>query len=116
MSKYESFYSVKLAENLKTLLDGNGISAKALAKELKIPDITLYRYVNRERVPKLDNIILLASHFQVSLDWLVGLTDTPRSNYTPEADEVASLYSSASMADREVVRTVLKKYKKEPVE
>ncbi len=106
-------YADFFAKNLQILIESNGLTAKALSKEVGIPDATIYRYLHRDRVPKLDSIIIIAQHFRVSIDWLVGMNENMRAQWPSDAVEVARRYLGASPDDKRVVDTVLEKYKEE---
>ena len=99
------------SDNLRALIETHHMTAKDLAREAEIPDATIYRYLHSERVPKIDNIITLSKYFDVSIDWLLGLTDDQHGRWTPAALEIAHRYMAASPDDRRVVETALEKYK-----
>lgn len=108
-----SDYMDTFANNLRVLIDSHGLTAKALSDESGIPDATIYRYLHKDRAPKLDNVIALAQFFDVSVDWLIGISDGRREGWTPSVVNAARLYSAASPDDRRVVDAVLEKYKEE---
>ena len=101
------------AENLTTLIASRGITAKELADELKLPDATIYRYLHQARVPKIDNVILLAQYFGVSVDWLLGLSDSQESPWPDNIRVLVHRYTVASPEDRRVVDILLEKYDEE---
>ena len=103
-------YATVFANNLRLLIDSRGITAKGLSDETGIPNATIYRYLHRDRAPKMNNIITIAQFFNVSIDWLMGLTDDRRKGWPENVVGVANLYSAASPSDRRVVDAVLEKY------
>lgn len=65
---------------LKELRQQKKMTQRALAEHLGITDRT-YQYYEVGRVrPPYETLLALASFFGVSLDYLVGLTDTPQLN------------------------------------
>lgn len=65
-----------VAKRIKQLREGRGLRQKTLCKILKIDQATLSRYENAAAEPPLDTLIKLSAFFNVSVDWLIGNTDT----------------------------------------
>lgn len=63
---------------LKELRDYNNISQKKLADELGLTDRAIRKYESGESQPTLSVLIKLSYFFDVSLDYLAGLTDNPK--------------------------------------
>ena len=62
-----------LADNLKDLKGDMPISK--LAKEVKIPQPTLSRYLNCQRQITLDYLVALADYYNIDIDVLIGRKD-----------------------------------------
>ena len=105
--KYQSVF----AERFNALISARGMTPKDFSVETGIPDATVYRYLNSSRIPKIDNIIKIAEYFDVSIDWLLGLSGDMHERLSEATVSVAQRYSMASPDDRRVVETVLEKYK-----
>lgn len=60
---------------LTVLLDENNMKQTELANKIGTSNVTICRYLNGERTPRLDVVSRIANVFQVSLDYLLGLTD-----------------------------------------
>lgn len=60
---------------LTVLLDDNNMSQTQLAKMIGTSNVTICRYLTCERIPRLDVVAKIASVFNVSLDYLLGLSD-----------------------------------------
>ncbi len=99
-------------ENLRCLIDSRGLTIKGLATEMGITTSTLTRYIHGYRTPELSYIITLSKYFNVSIDWLVGLTNDQFNGLPKEVRDVANLYQLASDSDRLVINAVLDKYRK----
>lgn len=59
-----------------------GISANKIAKEIQIGRSTVSKYINGTALPSISVLVNLAYYFNVSTDYLLGLTDIPSSNLT----------------------------------
>ena len=63
-------YTKKFAENLQYLIRDRSVSS--VAKEIGIPQQTLWRYLHCQREIGLANLCKLADYFDVELDYLAG--------------------------------------------
>lgn len=66
-----------LHERLKFLRINAELSQSTVAKFIGIGERTYQRYEYGERLPTSDVLIKLAKYFEVSVDYLLGLTDNP---------------------------------------
>ena len=62
---------IKLAEVLKELIKGKGITQTALARNLKMKPQTVAMYCSGKSYPEFRTLIKIAEFFDVSLDYLV---------------------------------------------
>jgi len=65
-------------EKLKLLRSTSNISQKDLAKMLNVSDRAFRNYENGTSEPTYDNLIILCKKFNVSADYLLGLSDDPK--------------------------------------
>lgn len=63
---------------LKKLRKQRGISQLKLAIDLNMNQNTVSRYENLEREADYETLIRIADYFNVSIDYLLGRTDTER--------------------------------------
>ncbi|MCD8293672.1 MAG: helix-turn-helix domain-containing protein [Clostridia bacterium] len=98
-------------DNIQSLVKSKGISVRRLALDTGITTATLSRYMTEKRVPDLQYVMRIATYFNVSLDWLLGISDDKYSILPEDARELAKLYEVASDSDRQIARAVLYKYK-----
>ncbi len=98
-------------KNLKQLLYARGITIRAFAEEVNANPATISRYLSGDRTPDLPYVVAIAKHFNVSVDWLLGINGDKFDVMPKEVQEVANLYSLASPDDRMVVQAVLGKYR-----
>lgn len=62
---------------LRALRQDNDITQDTLSKTLNVSRKTLSNYETAYRVPSIYVVIKLASYFEVSTDYLLGITDIP---------------------------------------
>lgn len=67
---------MSFGERLKQLIEENNITQRQLSKELNIAPTTLSGYANGYREPDFLTLTLFADYFQVSVDYLIGYSDT----------------------------------------
>ncbi len=65
------------SENLSELIGERKITVEQFAKAVGIDLSEAYRYLRKEYLPKLSNIILIADCYQYSIDYLLGLIPFP---------------------------------------
>lgn len=80
-------------ERLKQLMDDRHISQRQISKELNIAVTTLNGYANDYREPDFLTLSKLANFFNVSSDYLLGIsTVSPMSDVTGNHDTQRLLY------------------------
>lgn len=67
-----------VAESLKRFRSEYGLSQKEVANTVGMVPTSYYRYESGRYLPQADIIITLAKAYNVSADYLLGLSDTPR--------------------------------------
>ena len=65
-----------IGERLESLLDDWDLTQKQLAHDLHIEASTLNGYIKGKRCPDYDTLIRMAEYFDVSTDYLLGVTNT----------------------------------------
>lgn len=98
-------------EHLRQLVDSRGKTIQDLAADLNMSTPTLSRYLTGNRTPDLPYVVKISEYFNISIDWLLGLNGEKFELMPPEIQEVAELYSLATLDDRRVVQAVLSKYR-----
>lgn len=96
-------------KRLRELIDSHGYTYADVEFYTGITSATVSRYLSAQRLPDMKYILVFCKHFGVSSDWLMGLNDEKPDSNTPE---LLFLYNRASLDDKAVVDTVLKKYRK----
>ena len=89
----------KFSYRLTVLLDEHNMSQTQLAKKVGTTNVTICRYLTGERVPRLDVVTKIADVFNVSLDYLLGLSNDENIQNSNENSDlnidmiIKSLYS-----------------------
>lgn len=89
----------KFSYRLTVLLDENNMTQTQLAKKIGTSNVTICRYLTGERVPRLDVVTKIANVFNVSLDYLLGLSNDKNIQNSNENSDlnidmiIKSLYS-----------------------
>ncbi len=66
---------IKLGKRLKELREERNLTQKQVAATLKINPVTYLHYEKAQREPPLILLAEMAAYFNVSVDYLLGLTD-----------------------------------------
>lgn len=65
----------KFPERLRQLREERGVSQAAVSKEMGVSRYAVYSYEKGKTEPTLDGLVVLANYFDVTADYLLGLTD-----------------------------------------
>ena len=97
-----------LSDRLKQLRLRFGYSQAFLAEELSISRMAYTQYESGHREPPLEILIHLAQMYQVSLDYLLGLSDLSRSpNLSPQESYLFAQLDRLAGKRREHVLQIL---------
>ena len=108
----------KFSYRLTVLLDEHNMSQTQLAKKVGTTNVTICRYINGERIPRIDVASKIASVFNVSLDYLLGISENvDTENLTKNQDvdiailmkSLYSLYGNTHLSKKqiEMIKTLL---------
>lgn len=73
--------NTKLAKRLQDIIS----DPKGLAKHLNVSIQAINQYKQGTAFPKVENLIKIADYYNISLDYLIGITDTKSRNTTLQA-------------------------------
>ena len=106
-----------MIKNLKFLRKEKGISQKALGEVIGVSQQSINKYENYNIEPDIRTLIRLADYFNTSVDFLIGNTQVRQlaevaMNFNLSLDEtdLVTEYRKLSSSEKEIVRTILKKY------
>lgn len=89
-------------ERLKELRVSRGYSRQRLAELLDISEASIPRYENGTNVPSTDVVLKIATLFNVSTDYLLGLTDDPLGHSSQDLSSIeAKIISAVRIASPE---------------
>lgn len=78
---------MKIGRRIKQLRTDRSLTQKDLSQSLNLTPKMISFYENGERIPPADILIKLADIFEVSTDYLLGLTNSTGSSFTRKSDE-----------------------------
>lgn len=98
-----------IGKRIKELRESLGYSAPDFAKLLGIHKSSMYRYeesnINEKRDLPISVAILIAERFNISLDWLAGLSEEKYRSAKQTQDKLISTIESISTEGREEILT-----------
>lgn len=87
-----------LKDNLRTILNQRGLTQSKLAEMTDMTEATISRYLSGTHIPNVEYTAIIASALNVSIDYLMGLSDSVLPN-EPPSPELRALFSAYSKAD-----------------
>lgn len=88
------------AQRIKQLREDNNLTLEEFAAIFHTFKPTIWRYEKGEREPSIDFVREVAIHFNVSMDWLAGLSDEREITIIKE---LSNVYSELSQDKRNEV-------------
>ncbi len=93
---------MEIVERIKDLCIAENITIKELERIIQISNGSIRHW--NEKTPSVERVLLVADHFNVSLDWLV--TGKESGNLTPEEQLLVDHYRRAdNRGKRSIMRT-----------
>lgn len=91
-------YKQIFQDNLRAILDTRGITQSKLAAMAGTTEATISRYLSGTHSPNIDYVVPIAKALHVSVDYLLGLSESPVPN-EPPSPEMRALTSAYNKAD-----------------
>lgn len=108
-----------LGEILKRLRNNKDISQEQLAIKINVAPSTVGMYEQNRRQPDFETLTKIADVFNVSTDYLLGRTDTPKKDILDQPIQIAASMkdktadlSNLSEHDKNVVRQIIESLNK----
>ena len=100
----------KFSERLKKLREDKNINQIVLGKHLGFGATAISSYENGRNEPSVDTLIRIAKYFVVTVDYLLGVEDSPKWMEQVYEEEVNLLYDFRKLetAEKELVSSVIK--------
>ena len=103
----------EFGEILKRTIERRGVTQRWVAENANTTEATISRYTSKlHKPPILDTIKDIARCLNVSVDYLIGLTniETPNPSFPMDVKLLVIAYNRASFSDRRVIWALLSKY------
>ena len=94
-----------LKKRLKALLKTRQLNYADFAKQIGICKTTVDRYMSGESEPPASKLIAIAKLFDVSVDWLLGLTENIKPTKKPKEPPKAEKKPTESCVTKVVIST-----------
>lgn len=96
-------------DRLRQLRESMPVTQEDLASRLGISEIQIYRYEKGTAEPRADVVVKLAEFFNVSTDYLLGITETPGTHLhgNLEANEAAAIRAWRRGDKYEAIRVIV---------
>lgn len=98
-------YNEILPSRIRALIADSGATQNQIAKEIGVTRQSISQYCDGSTVPNADKLLKLAQYFNVSADYLLGMTDAKTNNKDVQfISDYTGLNESviASLADKEM--------------
>lgn len=95
-------------ERIKRLCEESKISQKRLAESTGCTDASMSRWLNGERKISADVLVRIAKYFDVSADYILGLSDKRNYNGCVDCDEFMEYCEAASNVAEKLMMKSLK--------
>lgn len=94
-----------IKENLRNVIRQRGVTQAWLAEKADTTEATVSRYISGVHSPRIELIAKMATALNVSVDYLLGLSESsiPNKPPTPEMRTIISSYSRASAFTKKMV-------------
>lgn len=100
------------SKRLKELRIKNNLTQFQLAEILNVSGSTITMYENSKRTPDINTIIKISIYFNVSIDYLLGLSNVPNANIINES-EIFNLIKDLSQNEIDLLKIFIKTLTKE---
>ena len=100
--------SNNISKKIKELREQNNITQNKLANDLFIKQQTVAQWENGSRALKADSIISLAKYFNVSTDYLLGLTENKTCFSTLTVENILNLSAEHKIILDKIINELLK--------
>lgn len=85
-----------ISNRIRELIEDSGLTLRELEKQIGVNNATLSQWQQGRKKPHLDSLLLLAEYFDVSGDWILGISDTKKADTSVRgASELTRLSSKA---------------------
>ena len=86
----ENLFSLRLAE----ILEERDLKQKQLAEQIGVTEVTISRYINANREPRPGILVSIAKALNVSVDYLLGISNAQNPGEGAKAAERSAAYGT----------------------
>ncbi|WP_146549046.1 helix-turn-helix domain-containing protein [Rummeliibacillus suwonensis] len=86
-----------LGTRIRKLREQYNISQKDFAKKINVSNVVLSRYESDERKPDYDTLEKIADYFEVSVDYLLGRSNTLKQLVNKDDEEFEAFFNDPSL-------------------
>lgn len=79
-----------LGNRIRSLRESENIQQNEFAKKIGVSNVVLSRYESGERKPDYDTLETIADYFNVTIDYLLGRSNTPNMSEQDEFESFAN--------------------------
>ena len=92
------------------LIEERGISKNKLLGDIGVGKNSMVNWISRGNIPSAEVVNAIAEYFDVSVDYLLGNTQSPHEDMeiTDEEREFLEIYKKAKASDKSTVQSMLK--------
>ncbi|MFV0467071.1 MAG: helix-turn-helix domain-containing protein [Lachnospiraceae bacterium] len=97
VSTIEGNFETNIGNQIRLLLEQEGLSQKDLANEMNISPTTLNGYIRNRRMPDARTLLRLSAYFHTTVDYICGLTeirDSAVCSYNEKEQQLIQVYRS----------------------
>ncbi len=104
---------MKFRIRLKYLRKERGVTQKELAEYLSHKASSISNYENAENLPSISDLIKIGEYLDVSIDYLLGVTDYDTNIYRKESEneEYMKLFVSLSKKEKDIILGLMQYFK-----
>lgn len=100
-------------DRILELLEEKGVSGAEMSRQCGFSNAVFSQWKNKKQNPSAEKVSKMAEYFNVSVDYLLGITDIkkekPRVRSDEELDrEFATLYNQLSKEQRDMIKAQIK--------
>lgn len=92
-----------LGDRIKQLRKEKDLTQEEMADQLSLNRATISNWEIDRASPDAKTIIQLADFFNVTVDYLMGISDSPQTNFSPKADKLLKAISLAEELPEEKI-------------
>ena len=99
--------AIQMKNRLRELRLEKGESQEEVAKLLSLSRTSYCKYETGTYEPAIESLLILANHYRVTVDYLVGRTDTPFGSEDYSADEIELIANYRKSDKQDMIKNIM---------